>query len=141
MHKNRYFLFSIIFLILIGYSQYIYDSHTDYFQKRNTFLALPSGNTIKILSFGNSELAADLLYIWSIQFFSNYNLLNTKDFIEDIFNLITDISPRYKDPYLMGSTIMAIELNEIDMAVRLLQKGSENIKKEVRQHNLPAIIM
>ncbi len=33
------------------------------------------------------------------------------------------MAPRYRDPYLMGSTIMAIELNEIEMAVRLLQKG------------------
>ncbi|MEN8222156.1 MAG: hypothetical protein ABFR36_02760 [Acidobacteriota bacterium] len=130
MKRNGYFLFSLIFFILIGYSQFVYDSNTDYFKKKNTFLALPSGKTIKIFTFGNSELAADLLYIWSIQFFSDYNLLNSKDFIEDIYNLITDISPGYMDPYLMGSTIMAIELNEIEMAIRLLQKGSENLPEE-----------
>lgn len=130
MIKNRYFLFSLIFFLLIGYSQYFYDSNTDYFKKKNTFLTLPSGKTLKILSCGNYELTADLLYIWSIQFFSNYNLLNSKNFIEDIYNLITDISPRYKDPYLMGSTIMAIEMGEVEMAVRLLQKGSKNMKDE-----------
>jgi len=130
MKKNKYLLFSLIFFLLIGFSQYIYDSNTDYFKKKNIFLALPSGKTMKILSFGNSELTADFLYIWSIQFFSNYNLLNSKDFIEDIYNLITDISPRYKDPYLMGSTIMAIEMNNIEMAVRLLQKGSKNMDDE-----------
>lgn len=130
MKKNKYLLFSLIFFLLIGFSQFIYDSNTDYFRKKNTFLALPSGKTMKILSFGNSELTADFLYIWSIQFFSNYNLLNSKDFIEDIFNLITDISPRYKDPYLMGSTIMALEMNNIEMAVKLLQKGSKNMKNE-----------
>ena len=120
----------MIIFLLIGYSQFIYDSNTDYFRKRDTFLALPAGKTVKILSFGNSEVAADFLYIWSIQFFSNYNLLNSKDYIEDIYNLITDVSPRYKDPYLMGSTIMAIEMNEIEMAVRLLQKGSKNLPGE-----------
>lgn len=130
MKRNRYIIFSLIIFILIGYSQFIYDSNTDYFKRRNVFLALPSGKTVKILTFGNSELAADFLYIWSIQFFSDYNLLNSKDFIEDIYNLITDVAPRYKDPYLMGSTIMAIELNEIEMAVRLLQKGSENLPEE-----------
>lgn len=130
MKRNRYIVLSLIIFILIGYSQFIYDSNTDYFKKRNVFLALPSGKTVKILTFGNSELAADFLYIWSIQFFSDYNLLNSKDFIEDIYNLITDVAPRYRDPYLMGSTIMAIELNEIEMAVRLLQKGSENLPGE-----------
>ena len=130
MRKKKYLLFSLIFFILIGFSQYIYDLNTDYFKKKNTFLALPSGKTMRILSFGNSELIADFLYIWSIQFFSNYNLLNSKDFIEDIYNLITDISPRYKDPYLLGSTIMAIEMNDIEMAVRLLQKGSKNMDDE-----------
>ncbi len=130
MKKNTYLLFSLIFFLLIGFSQYTYDLNTDYFKKRNTFLALPSGKTMRILSFGNSELVADFIYIWSIQFFSNYNILNSKQFIEDIYNLITDISPRYKDPYLMGSTIMAIEMNNIEMAVRLLQKGSKNMEDE-----------
>ncbi len=130
MKRNIYFLFSLIFFLLIGYSQFLYDSNTDYFKKRDTFLALPSGKTIKIFTFGNSELAADILYIWSIQFFSDYNLLNSQDFIEDIYNVITDVSPRFKDPYLMGSTIMAIELNKIEMAIRLLQKGADNIPEE-----------
>ncbi len=130
MKKNRYIFFAVIIFLLIGYSQYIYDSNTNYFKKKNTFLALPSGKTLRIFSFGNAELTADLLYIWSIQFFSNYNLLNSDEFIEDIFNLITDISPRFKDPYLLGSTIMAIEMSDIDMAIKLLQKGSENMKDE-----------
>jgi len=130
MRRYSYFLFSLIFFLLVGYSQFIYDSNTDYFKKRNTFLALPSGKTVKILTFGNSELAADMLYIWSIQFFSNYNLLNSEDFIEDIYNLITDVSPRYKDPYLLGSTIMVLEKNKIEMAIRLLQKGAQNLPEE-----------
>jgi len=130
MKKNKYLLVAMCFFLLVGYSQHIYDSNTDYFKKKHVFLALPSGKTLKILSFGNNELVADMLYLWSIQFFSNYTLLNAGDFIEDIYNLITDISPRYLDPYIVGSTIMAMELNEIEMAVRLLQKGSKNIKDE-----------
>jgi hypothetical protein len=128
--SRKYILVAFICFLLAGYAQNIFDSHTDYFKKRDTFLALPAGNTLKVLSFGNSELVADMLYIWSIQFYSDYNILNSKNFIEDIYNLITDISPRYKDPYLMGSTIMAIEMNEIEMAIRLLQKGAENMKDE-----------
>lgn len=130
MRKKKYLLSALVFLTLAGYSQYLFDLNTDYFKKRDTFLALPSGNTLRIISFGNSELVADMLYIWSIQFFSNYNILNSRDFIEDIFNLITDVSPRYMDPYLVGSTIMAIEMNEPEMAIRLLQKGAENLKDE-----------
>ena len=130
MKRNKTLLFSLIFLVFAAVTQYLYDINTDYFRKRETFLALPAGKTVKILSFGFSDLVADMLYIWSIQFYSDYNLTNSHDYIENIYNLITDISPQYKDPYLIGSVIMAVELKKIKMAIRLLQKGAENIKGE-----------
>jgi len=130
MRKNKHLLIALCLFVMIVYSQHIYDSNTDYFKKKNVFLALPSSKSLKILSLGNSEFVADMIYLWSIQFFSNYTLLNAGDFIEDIYNLITDVAPKYLDPYLIGSTIMVMELGRTEMAIRLLQKGSENIKDE-----------
>ncbi|MEN8153072.1 MAG: hypothetical protein ABFR75_03545 [Acidobacteriota bacterium] len=130
MKYHKTLFFSVVFLILAAFSQYYYDINTDYFRKREVFLTLPAGKTVKILSFGFSDLVADMLYIWSIQFYSDYNLTNSHDHIEDIYNLITDVSPGYKDPYIIGSAIMAVELNKIKMAIRLLQKGAKNFKNE-----------
>ena len=37
-------------------------------------LYLPSGKYLKVASLGFDELLADILYIWSIQYYGNYNI-------------------------------------------------------------------
>lgn len=114
-------------MALARFLQYKYDASTDYFAEKNVFVTLPSGKTLKILSFGFHELTADMLFIWTIQFYSTYNLSNRFDYLENIFNAIIDIEPRYKDVYIVGSWIMALEAKDIEMAIRLLEKGSRNM--------------
>ncbi len=126
-------LLALIFVLLIagtGVLQYKYDAHRGYFSEREVFVTLPSGRTLKILSFGFQNLVADMLFIWSIQFYSTYYLTNTSHYIEDIFNTITDLNPRYKEPYIVGSWIMALEVGDIKMAMRLLRKGAANMPDE-----------
>jgi tetratricopeptide (TPR) repeat protein len=126
-------LLAIVFVLLMvsaGYLQYTYDSHHDYFARRLTFVTLPSGKTIKILSFGFHNLAADMLFIWSIQFYCNYHLTNMYDYLEHVYNVITDINPHYMEPYIVGSWIMALEAGDIEMAIRLLQKGAKQFPDE-----------
>ena len=117
-------------MLCAGFLQFRYDSRIDYASERNVFFVLPSGQTLKILSFGYQNLISDMLYIWSIQFYASTTLTNRYDYIEHIFNIITDLSPKYKDPYLMGSLIMALEFRDVKMAIRLLQKGAKNIKDD-----------
>ena len=111
-------------LLLASGAQNRYDAARDYFGDRSTFVSLPSGKSLKILSFGYQNLAADLLFIWSIQFYSTYNLTNRFDFLERVYEAITDINPQYKEPYIVGSLIMVYEARDIPMALRLLDKGS-----------------
>ncbi|MEI6613516.1 MAG: hypothetical protein WCL37_01335 [Chrysiogenales bacterium] len=117
-------------MLLAAVFQNRYDSTSNYFGDRNTFVSLPTGKALRILSFGYQNLTADLLFIWSIQFYSTYYLTNRFDFLERVFNTITDISPRYKEPYIIGALIMAFEAKDIPMALRLLDKGSRSIEKE-----------
>jgi hypothetical protein len=119
-----------IFLALVGFLQFSYDSNVDYFAEKDTFVSLPSGETLKILSFGHANLVADVLFIWSIQFYSTLNLKNRFDYIEQIFNVITDLNPQFRAAYYYGAIIMALEARETKMAIRLLQKGSRNMKNE-----------
>lgn len=130
MRRFKFFAVFLLFVSLTGITQYLYDSGRDYFKTKDVFLALPKGETVKVASFGYSEVVADLIYLWAIQFYSDYSIKNSDDYIEDVFNLITDISPKYKDPYITGSVIMVLEKGKIKMAIRLLQKASRNFKDE-----------
>jgi tetratricopeptide (TPR) repeat protein len=113
-------------LLLAAGMQQRYDASHDYFSERNAFVSLPSGRTIKTLSFGFHSLAADLLFIWSIQFYSTYHIRNRFDFLERVYEAITDITPRYRDPYIVGALIMVHEAKDVPMALRLLDKGSRH---------------
>jgi len=124
---NRLLLFFFI-LGLAGsiFLQNAHDRNHDYFGEKDIFLALPPGKTLRIASFGFDNLVADSLYIWAIQLYSSYHLQNRYDYIEHIFNTITDISPHYIDPYSIGAMIMGEEAGDFQMAIRLLEKGIAN---------------
>lgn len=128
--KSKLFIFVVVSFILAGVFQYDYDSHINYFSEKNIFVTLPKGKTLEILSFGFKNFVADMIFIWSIQFYSNYSLMNRFEYVEDIYNIITDLNPEYKAPYYVGSWIMALELNDYKMAIRLLQKASKNLNNE-----------
>jgi tetratricopeptide (TPR) repeat protein len=130
MKRTALFLLFLLLMTGVGYFQHRYDSKRDYFAEQKTFVALPSGKTLQVLSFGYRNLVADMLFIWSIQFYSTYNLTNRYEYLEHVFNVITDLTPKYKEPYVVGSWIMALELGDIKMAIRLLEKGSRNMPEE-----------
>ncbi|MBN2399483.1 MAG: hypothetical protein JXI33_03995 [Candidatus Aminicenantes bacterium] len=117
-------------LLLAAFFQNRYDATIDYFGDRSVFVSLPSGQSLRILSFGFQNFAADMLFIWSIQFYSTYNLVNRFDYLERVYDTITDITPLYKEPYIIGALIMVFEAQDIPMALRLLEKGSRQIKDE-----------
>jgi tetratricopeptide (TPR) repeat protein len=126
-------LLAVIFLsllLLAAVFQNRYDSTISYLSDRSTFVSLPTGKSLRILSFGYQNLTADLLFIWSIQFYSTTYLINRFDYLERVYNTITDISPQYKEPYIIGALIMVFEAKDIPMALRLLDKGSRSIEKE-----------
>lgn len=121
------------FLILIalgGFLQFSYDSNIDYFAEHDAFVSFPTSKTLKILSFGNTNFVADMLFIWTIQFYSSLHIKNRFDYIENIFNIITDLNPQLRAAYYYGAIIMALEAREFKMAIKLLKKGSRNMKQE-----------
>ncbi len=127
INKTRFFLyFFILQMVLTGFLQQRYDSRRNYFASHSVFVSLPSGSSLKILSFGFRNFLSDLLYIWSIQFYSTTTLENSYDYIEQVFNTITDITPGYKDPYIIGALIMVYDKGDVPMAIRLLDKGTRN---------------
>jgi tetratricopeptide (TPR) repeat protein len=87
-------------------------------------LYLPSGKYLKAITFGYSNLAADLIYLWSIQYYSNYQIADRYDYLDRIYRrVIAELDPLYVDPYLVGSMIMSVEAGRHDLALRLLDEG------------------
>ena len=87
-------------------------------------LYLPSGKYLKFASLGFPEVMADLIYIWSIQYYGNYDTQDRFKYLEHVYtNVISELDPHYIDPYLIGAMIMNIEAGEREMALRLLDKG------------------
>ncbi len=95
-------------------------------------LYLPSPEMLKIMSLGNPGLVADVLYLWSIQYYSFYRPHERFLYLETVYNLITDLDPLYVDAYRIGALIMQIQTGgdqeELEAAVRrLFDKGLRNL--------------
>jgi len=95
-------------------------------------LYLPSPEMLRFLSLGNSGLAADVLYLWSIQYYSLFQPHERFLYLETISNLITDLDPLYVDAYRIGALIMEMQTGgdelELKRAVRhLFDKGLRNL--------------
>src|SRR3989442_8437323 len=87
-------------------------------------LYLPSGKFLKVMALGFDGLLADVLYLWSIQYYGNYDIKERFDYLERIYEqVITELDPHYLDPYLVGALIMTAEARKPEMALKLLDKG------------------
>ena len=87
-------------------------------------LYLPSGKYLRALAPGYREVMADAIYLWSIQYYANYQADERAQYLEHIYrNVITELDPHYQDPYLVGALIMVFEARDVEMALRLLEKG------------------
>lgn len=89
-------------------------------------LYLPSGRYLKVVSLGFDPILADALYLWSIQYYSNYRIEDRYSNLEHIYkDIITEIDPHHLDAYLTGALIMSAEARRPDLALALLDKGIE----------------
>jgi tetratricopeptide (TPR) repeat protein len=75
-------------------------------------LYLPSPEMLRLSSLGNPGLVADLLYLWAIQYYAQYQPRDRFLYLEPIFDLITDLDPRYHDAYRVGALIMQLPITE-----------------------------
>jgi tetratricopeptide (TPR) repeat protein len=90
-------------------------------------LYLPSGRYLRVASLGFESILADILFLWSIQYYSNYAIADRYDNLDRIYtDVISDLDPHYLDPYLVGSMIMTSEAHRPEAALRLLDKGIRN---------------
>jgi hypothetical protein len=91
-----------------------------------SIIYIPSGKALKYATFGYSSLMADLVYIWAIQYYSDYTIAERYDNLEHIFSIIAELDPHYLDPYEMGAIIAVYEARDPYLAFKVLDLGLEN---------------
>jgi tetratricopeptide (TPR) repeat protein len=90
-----------------------------------SLLYLPNGKYLKTLSMGHPSVLADWMYIWAIQYYSNYDRADRFRYIEHVFSgVIAELDPHYVDSYWLGALILSVEAKDLDAALRLLDQGS-----------------
>ncbi len=90
-----------------------------------SIIYIPSGKFLTYATFGYSSLAADLVYLWAIQYYSNYAIAERYDHLDHIFSIIAELDPRYLDPYEMGAIIAVYEARDPYLAFKVLDRGLE----------------
>ncbi len=91
-------------------------------------LYLPKGPYLRALALGHEETLADLLYIWSIQYYSEYEDETRFEYLRQIYlGAITELDPRFGEAYLVGALIMSFEARDVDLALELYDKALEKM--------------
>jgi tetratricopeptide (TPR) repeat protein len=89
-------------------------------------LYMPNGKYLKVVSLGHAPLVADLVYLWAIQYYSDYTQTDRYRFVEHVFgDVIAELDPAYIDPYWLGALILTTEGKDEEGGLRLLDRGFE----------------
>jgi len=91
----------------------------------SSIIYIPSGKYLKFATFGYSSVVADLIYLWAIQYYSDYSIPDRFKYLDHIFSIIAELDPRYVDPYEIGALIAAAEAQDIGLAFKILDRGLE----------------
>lgn len=71
----------------------------------SSIIYIPSGKFLQFSTFGFRSLAADAIYLWSIQYYSTPSIDDRFDHLDHVFAIINELDPRYQDPYEIGAMI------------------------------------
>ena len=94
--------------------------------RSKSLLLLPNGKHLKIASLGQAPLLADLMYLWAIQYYSEYEREDRFRYVQHIFgNVIAELDPHYIDAYWMGALILIVEAKDLEAGLQLLDQGIE----------------
>lgn len=127
---RRGLILGLVFLLLVGAAGVTRLRLEAAGEKRlpASLLYLPKGPFLRAMAVGHEEVLADLLYIWSIQYYSTYDEKARYDYLDQVFRgAITELDPRFTEVYLVGALIMTLEAGRRDMAMQLYDKGLEKM--------------
>lgn len=87
-------------------------------------LFLPNGKYLRSVAFGHAPLLADAVYLWAIQYYSDYEVGDRYRFVEHVFGeVIEDLDPHFVDPAWLGAIILTTEAKDLEGGLRLLDQA------------------
>lgn len=91
-------------------------------------LYVPSGRAARLLSVGHASTLADILFLWSIQHFSQpaAERADRLAWLKRVYGTITDLDPKFQDAYWLGYVSILLEGQDIDAAFAFVDKALEN---------------
>jgi tetratricopeptide (TPR) repeat protein len=90
-----------------------------------TFLLyLPSGRLLKPLTLGYHEMAADLLWIKTIDYFGgHYAGDKSYTWLYHMLDLVTTLDPRFVSPFNFGAVVLSMEAKQEENSEKFLEKA------------------
>ena len=89
----------------------------------SSIIYIPSGKFLKYAAFGYRALAADAIYLWSIQYYSTPTIDDRFDHLDHVFAIINELDPRFQDPYEVGALIAVDGAREVLTSARDISRG------------------
>ena len=96
----------------------------------SSIIYLPKGEYLKFATFGYSSSLADMIYLWAIQYYSDYTIPDSYQYLEHIFTIISELDPQYFDAYDVGAFIAVYEAQDLELGLRILDLGLEKNPQE-----------
>ena len=70
---------------------------------------IPSSAYLKVASLGQRNFWADLIFIWSIQYFDRYVESVRDTYLFHTYDVITDLDPRFHEAYVFGNLFLSLD--------------------------------
>jgi tetratricopeptide (TPR) repeat protein len=90
----------------------------------SSIIYIPSGAYLKPATFGFPSLAADIIFLWAIQYYGNPDIPDKFAYFTHIFSIISELDPRYVDPYEVGALIAVYDGRDTPLALKILDMGA-----------------
>lgn len=91
---------------------------------KHEVMYLPSSRFVQEIALGYRNLAADILWFRTIQYYGSYRMgENDLALFNHLVDVITDLDPQFTFAYLFGALIIAEDLGYFRDGVRFLEKG------------------
>ncbi|MFP4081453.1 MAG: tetratricopeptide repeat protein [Candidatus Aminicenantes bacterium] len=91
----------------------------------SSIIYIPSGKHLKLATLGCSSVLADLVYLWAIQYYSDFSIADRYKNLDHIFSVISELDPHYLDPYEVGALIAVYEAGDPLLGLKVLDRGLE----------------
>jgi hypothetical protein len=87
-------------------------------------LYYPSGAFVRQSTLGYETAAADVAWLRAVQYYGEHRLTDQKfDRIDHVMRIVGELDPRFEEPFVFGSFVLAQEMKQPDRGLALIRYG------------------